>query len=102
MLKEPGRAAQSKSFLWAQMNGSGPPARLFTHSLTRNTQQAATLCAGAWPKAALMIDGYVPYEAVAERYDLVHRACWAHADDISSKLKARYPRPSAQATSPRC
>jgi len=25
VLKEPGRAAQSKSYLWAQMNGSDPP-----------------------------------------------------------------------------
>ena len=27
VLKEPGRAAQSKSYLWAQMNGTGPPVR---------------------------------------------------------------------------
>lgn len=29
VLKEPGRAVQIKSYLWAQMNGAGPPVRLF-------------------------------------------------------------------------
>lgn len=79
VLKEPGRAAQNKSFLWAQMNGSGPPVRLFTYSPTRNTAQAAALYAGSRPNAALMTDGYAPYDAVAERYGLVHLGCWAHA-----------------------
>src|ERR1700712_1674648 len=38
VLKEPGRKAQSKSYVWAQMTqesgttGSGPPAKLFTYS----------------------------------------------------------------------
>jgi transposase len=30
VLKEPGRAARTQSYLWAQMSGSGPPIRLFT------------------------------------------------------------------------
>jgi transposase len=32
VLKESGRAAQSKSYLWAQMTGSGPPIRLFSYT----------------------------------------------------------------------
>lgn len=79
VLKEPGRAAQSKSFLWAQMNGSDPPVRLFTYSPTRNTEQAAALYAGIRPHAVLMTDGYAPYDTIADRYGLVHLGCWAHA-----------------------
>ncbi len=79
VLKEPGRAAQSKSFLWAQMNGSGPPVRLFTYSPTRGTAQAATLYAGIRSGSALMTDGYAPYDDIAHRYELVHLGCWAHA-----------------------
>jgi transposase len=79
VLKEPGRAAQSKSFLWAQMNGSGPPVRLFSYGPARSTVQAMALYAGSRPGAALMTDGYAPYDAVAERYGLVHLGCWAHA-----------------------
>ncbi|MDB0573789.1 IS66 family transposase [Ralstonia solanacearum] len=79
VLKEPGRAAQSKSFLWAQMNGLGPPVRLFTYSPTRGTVQAATLYAGIRSGSALMTDGYAPYDDIANRYELVHLGCWAHA-----------------------
>ncbi|EEL0139260.1 IS66 family transposase, partial [Salmonella enterica subsp. enterica serovar Montevideo] len=32
VLKEPGRRPQAKSYLWAQVNGSGPPVRLFAYS----------------------------------------------------------------------
>ncbi|MFM0069526.1 IS66 family transposase, partial [Paraburkholderia aspalathi] len=45
-LKEPGRPAQTKSFVWAQMNGTGPPVGLFSYSPTRSTAQAAELYAG--------------------------------------------------------
>lgn len=32
VLKEPGRPARTKSYLWAQMNGTGPPVRLFGYA----------------------------------------------------------------------
>ncbi|MFJ7311511.1 transposase [Pseudomonas sp. NPDC098747] len=64
-LKEPGKSAQSKSYLWAQMNGSGPPVRLFTYSPTRNTAKAQVLYAGIMPGSVLMSDGYAPYETIA-------------------------------------
>ncbi|TDV38039.1 transposase IS66 family protein [Paraburkholderia caballeronis] len=31
VLKEPGRNPQSKPYLWAQINGSGPPVRMFSY-----------------------------------------------------------------------
>lgn len=46
---------------------------------TRNTAQASALYAGIRPGAALMTDGYAPYDAVADRYELVHLGCWSHA-----------------------
>lgn len=99
VLKEPGRAAQNKSFLWAQMNGSGPPVRLFSYSPTRNTAQASALYAGIRPGAALMTDGYAPYDQVASQYGLVHLACWAHArrylveveQDLQKERRAHHP-----------
>ncbi|MDH2240286.1 IS66 family transposase [Pigmentiphaga sp. GD03639] len=96
VLKEPGRAAQSKSFLWAQMNGAGPPIRLFTYSPTRNTAQAATLYAGSRRDAALMTDGYAPYDAVAERYGLVHLGCWAHARRYLIEAQEALPKAQQQ------
>lgn len=52
VLKEPGRSAQAKSYVWAQMtdgsgkDGTGPPIRLFTYSPSRSTKTAMTLYAG--------------------------------------------------------
>ena len=84
VLKEPGRSAQAKSYIWAQMTdgsgkeGTGPPLRLFAYAPSRSTQTAMTLYAGIARGAVLLTDGYEPYDAVAEKHQLVHLACWAH------------------------
>ncbi|MEI7298693.1 transposase, partial [Paraburkholderia tropica] len=49
VLKEPGRRPQSKSYLWAQVNGSGPPVRMFSYSPGRGAQHAQRLYAGVKP-----------------------------------------------------
>ena len=58
VLKESGRVAQTKSYLWAQMSGSGPPVRLFGYAPGRGGTHAADLYAGIRQGAALMTDGY--------------------------------------------
>jgi transposase len=47
--KEAGRAAQTKSYLWAQMNGTGPPVRLFGYAPGRG-QAMPPNSMRAWPK----------------------------------------------------
>lgn len=79
VLKEAGRTAQTRSYLWAQMNASGPPIRLFTYAPGRGGAQAVKLYAGVRPGAALMTDGYEPYNAIAQTHGLMHLGCWAHA-----------------------
>jgi transposase len=85
VLKEPGRKAQAKSYLWAQAteasgeDGTGPPIRLFAYSPSRSTETAKTLYAGMRAGGVLMSDGYKPYEAIAQEHALVHLGCWAHA-----------------------
>ena len=84
VLKEPGRAAQAKSYMWVQMTegsgstGTGPPIRLFAYSPSRSTQAVRPLYAGMRTGAILMSDGYEPYNAVATEHQLVHLGCWAH------------------------
>lgn len=84
VLKEPGRSAQAKSYVWAQMtdhsgrDGTGPPIRLFTYSPSRSTKTAMTLYAGIRPDAVLMTDGYDVYDTVADTNHLVHLGCWTH------------------------
>ena len=84
VLKEPGKSAQSKSFMWAQMTqgsgpeGTGPPIRLFGYSPSRSTAAAQILYAGMRPGSVLMSDGYAVYDQIAQAHQLVHLACWAH------------------------
>ena len=78
VLKEPGRAAQTKSYLWAQMNGTGPPVRLFGYAPGRGGGHAADLYAGIRQGAVLMTDGYEVYNGIARTHALVHLGCWAH------------------------
>jgi transposase len=84
VLKEPGRKAQAKSYMWVQMTeasgaqGTGPPIRLFGYSPSRSTHSARTLYEGMRPGGVLMSDGYEPYAAIAEQHRLVHLGCWAH------------------------
>ena len=84
VLKEAGRKAQTKSYLWAQMTeasgaqGTGPPIRLFAYSPSRSTEASLRLYAGVSHGSALMTDGYEPYNQVAKTSKLVHLACWAH------------------------
>lgn len=79
VLKESGRAAQSKSYLWAQMTGSGPPIRLFSYTPGRGGTHAQPLYEGIKPGAALMSDGYEVYNSIATARGAVHLGCWAHA-----------------------
>jgi transposase len=80
VLKEPGRRPQTKSYLWAQMNGgTGPPIRLFTYTPGRGGQHAPNLFAGIRPGAVLMSDGYALYDGIAHDYQFVHLGCWSHA-----------------------
>jgi hypothetical protein len=93
VLKEPGRPAQTKSYLWAQMNGTGPPVRLFNYAPTRSTAHALTLYAGSKPGAVLMTDGYEPYHEVARIHHLVHLGCWAHARRYFVEAEQVIPKP---------
>ncbi|WP_139306377.1 IS66 family transposase, partial [Methylomonas sp. LWB] len=79
VLKESGRAAQSKSYLWAQMTGSGPPIRLFSYTPGRGGTHAQPLYEGIKPGAVLMSDGYEVYNAIAASRGAIHLGCWAHA-----------------------
>ena len=84
VLKEPGRAAQTMSFMWAQMTdgsgptGTGPPIRLFGYSPSRGAAAAQELYAGMRVGSVLMTDGYEVYNQIAQLHQLVHLGCWAH------------------------
>jgi transposase len=84
VLKEPGKSAQSKSYMWVQMtqgsgvDGTGPPIRLFAYAASRSTAAAQILYEGMRAGAVLMSDGYAVYDQIASAHRVVHLACWAH------------------------
>jgi transposase len=78
VLKEDGRAAQSKSRMWVRRGG--PPNRpviLFDYAPTRSGAVAWRLSEDF--KGYLQSDGYSGYDAVGRRDDIVHVGCLAHA-----------------------
>ncbi len=90
VLKEPGRAAQSKSYLWAQMSGAGPPIHLFSYRDSRSARTALELYEGA--RGALVTDGYEVYARVAHANGLTHLGCWAHARRRFVEAEAALPK----------
>jgi transposase len=90
VLKEPGRAPQRKSYLWAQMTGAGPPIRLFSYRDSRSTKTALELYEGA--RGALVTDGYEVYGSVAHANGLTHLGCWAHARRRFVEAEAALPK----------
>lgn len=79
VLKEPGRAAQSKSAVWVQMNALGPPVRLYSYAPGHHIEHGDQLWAGMREGAALMSDGGAVYDVIAKKNGLVHLGCWTHA-----------------------
>lgn len=92
VLKEPGRRAQTKSFMWAQMNGCGPPVRLFAYAPGRGAVHAQKLYAGIRRGATLVSDGYQVYDGIAAEYGLTHLGCWVHARRPFIKAEESIPK----------
>ncbi|MGK0473195.1 MAG: transposase [Candidatus Azotimanducaceae bacterium] len=77
VLKEPGRAAQSQSYMWVQRGGPpDKPIIHFTYEPSRAASVPAQLLSGY--EGVLMTDGYQPYRQVAAQQQLTHLCCWAH------------------------
>lgn len=75
VLREPGRSATSKSYLWLYRTGiEGPPIILYDYQETRAGENPKNFLKGF--KGYLQVDGYAGYHKV-ENVKLV--GCWAHA-----------------------
>ena len=92
VLKEEGRKPQTKSYIWAQMTGSGIPMRCYSYTAGRGAKLADKLFAGIRRGAVLMTDGYEPYNEIAQRYQLVHLGCWVHARRYFVKAEDNVPK----------
>ena len=77
VLKEPGKTAESQSYLWVQRGGPpDQPIVLFDYDPGRGAQVPLRLLAGF--KGILQTDGYAGYNAVVRAQGLIHAGCLAH------------------------
>ena len=75
VLHEPGRSANSESYMWLYRTGrDGPPIVLFEYQTTRARKHPQNFLQGF--KGYLCTDGYQSYEGLS---DIINVACLAHA-----------------------
>jgi transposase len=95
VLKEPGKTAQSTSYLWLQRGGPpDAPVMLFDYDPSRSQAVPIGLLDGF--AGYLQTDGYSGYNGVVSTGGLVHVGCMAHARRKFSeavKGQGRHPRP---------
>lgn len=78
VLKEPGKAATSLSYLWVQRSlARDAPVVLYDYDPSRSGRVPERLFEGY--AGVLQTDGYEGYTAVGQRPGIVHVGCWAHA-----------------------
>lgn len=89
VLKEPGKTAQSKSYLWLQKGGPpNKPVVLYDYDPGRGAGVPKRLLAGF--KGYLQTDGYAGYNAAIAINNLTHVGCMAHARrKFSDAVKAQ-------------
>jgi len=77
VLKEPGKRAQSQSYLWALRGGSRDhPLLFYEYDPSRSAEVPKRLLAGF--RGYLQTDGYEGYTAIGREPGIVHAGCWAH------------------------
>jgi len=94
VLKEPGRSAETKSYMWLYRTGrDGPPIVLYEYQTTRASKHPDRFLSGF--KGYLQTDGYSAYGKLT---DITLVGCWAHARrKLIEALKAL---PAAQKDKP--
>ncbi len=78
VLDEPGRAAQSKSYMWVFLGGPpGRPAVEYRYHPTRAGKVAADYLSGY--RGCVQTDGFAGYGFLDAQPGVTHVGCWAHA-----------------------
>jgi transposase len=78
VLKEPGKAPESRSYLWAQMSlWPSTPIILFDYDASRSVAVPVRLLEGF--EGALHTDGYRGYYRASKDLHLIRLYCFAHA-----------------------
>jgi transposase len=78
VLKEPGKTAESLSYIWVQRATShGHPLILYEYDRSRSAEVPKRLFEDY--EGILQTDGYEGYSAIGREPGIIHAGCWAHA-----------------------
>lgn len=78
VLKEPGKTAQSKSYMWVQVGSANNQwVTLFDYDPSRSGSVPERLLVGY--QGYLQTDGYEGYAAMGRQEGVINQGCWAHA-----------------------
>ena len=91
VLNEPGKKAQSKSYMWVQRAGKNV---LFNYSRSRSQATAEKLLANY--NGAIMCDGYQGYDAAGKSRNITRLGCWVHARRYFIKVTEQSEHPTAE------
>lgn len=99
VLREPGKAAESQSYMWLLSAFDDRPVILFRYDPSRSQTVATNWLEGTQKNTALMVDGYAGYNQVCDRNQLNRLGCWAHARrKFTDIVKARSKKEATQKT----
>lgn len=77
VLNEPGKKAQSNSYMWLMASFTERPITVFHYAPTRSQEIPKDLLDKSID--TLMVDGYKGYQSVCTDYEIQRLGCWAHA-----------------------
>jgi len=77
VLNEPGKTAQSKSYMWVAAAYGQQPAIIFRYDATRSERVPLDMLDST--VGTIMVDGYAGYGKACTTYNITRLGCWAHA-----------------------
>ena len=101
VLKEPGRKAETKSYMWVFRGGKADsPVLLYQYYPTRSSEVPDRFLTDY--RGYVQTDGYVGYDFVDDMEGVKHLGCWAHArrkfmDAIKARGKGKKKKKSGRA-----
>ena len=77
VLDEPGKTAQSKSYMWLTASYGQQPAIVFRYDATRSERVPLDIL--DHNVSTIIVDGYKGYDKACFTYNITRLGCWAHA-----------------------
>lgn len=88
VLKELGKPAQSKSYMWVRASQCEHPVILYHYEPKRAQIVPLTLLRAYY--RVIMVDGYEAYQSACDNYDITRLGCWRHARHRFSEIKKTF------------